>query len=119
LAVVQSHSNLLSNGFSDQILLISLGVVCGLAFVLHELAHRMSPATRCPGHFVANNGWLLISIVNRLRRILSLPPPRREPVCATVVPGRARAGLIALAGPLTNMVPRGALFHRADRLLIR
>jgi Zn-dependent protease len=76
--------------------------VCGLAFVLHELAHRVVARNYgAEAHFVANNGWLLISIVLAFVPIFIAAPGavwHRGYLTAR------QSGQIALAGPATNLV---------------
>jgi Zn-dependent protease len=113
-AVVQSHSNLLSLTFLTN-LLIS-GVVCGLAFVLHELAHRIVARNYgAEAHFVANNGWLLISIVIAFAGFFIAAPGavwHRGYLTAR------QGGLIALAGPMTNLALAALFFIALIGLLI-
>lgn len=99
-AIVQVGArNLLSASF-----LFVLGisaVVCGLAFVLHELAHRVvARRFQAQAHFVANNGFLLLSIIIAFVGFFIAAPgavwyrgyltPRQN-------------GQIAIAGPATNL----------------
>ena len=113
-AVVQSHSNLLSVAFLTN-LLIS-GVVCGLAFVLHELAHRIVARNYgAQAHFVANNGWLLISIVIAFAGFFIAAPGavwHRGYLTAR------QGGLIALAGPVTNLALAALFFIALIGLLL-
>jgi Zn-dependent protease len=92
-------TNLFGSRFIE-ILLIS-GVVCGLGFVLHELAHRIvARAYGAQAHFVADDRWLIMSIVIALAGFFIAAPG------AVWHRGRltvAQGGQIALAGPATNM----------------
>lgn len=100
-AILQTGaSNLVSQRFLTN-LLIS-GVVCGLAFVLHELAHRVvARHYGAQAHFVANNTWLLISIgIAFLGFFIAAPGAVWHRGYLTTRQG----GLIALAGPATNLV---------------
>ncbi|NTW97321.1 MAG: site-2 protease family protein [Oscillochloris sp.] len=100
-AVVQTGADNLFSGDFLQNLIIS-AIVCGLAFVLHELAHRVvARSYGAEAHFIANNQWLLISIVVAFAGFFIAAPG------AVWHRGRLslrQGGLIALAGPATNMV---------------
>jgi len=77
-------------------------VVCGLAFVLHELAHRVvARRYGAQAHFVANNGMLLVSIVIAFLGVFFAAPGA---VWHRGYLTRRQGGLIALAGPATNLV---------------
>ncbi|HEU4322831.1 MAG TPA: site-2 protease family protein [Roseiflexaceae bacterium] len=93
-------SNLTSRNMVEN--LIIAGIVCGMAFVLHELAHRVvARGYGAEAHFVANNGWLVLSIVLALAGIFVAAPGA---VWHRGLLTRRQGGLIALAGPVTNMV---------------
>ncbi len=96
--------NLLSNiGGALQNLLIA-GVVCGLGMILHELAHRfVARRFGAQAHFLANTQMLLVSIVLACLPIglLFIAPGA---VWHRGVISARQGGLIALAGPATNMV---------------
>jgi Zn-dependent protease len=83
--------------------LLIAAVVCGLGFVLHELAHRaVARRYGAQAHFVANVQWLLISIV------IALIPFGFFIAAPGAVWHRGyltdrQGGLIALAGPATNL----------------
>lgn len=78
------------------------GVVCGLAFVLHELAHRvMARRYGAQAHFLANNGMLLMSIAIAFAQVFVAAPGA---VWHRGYLTKQQGGLIALAGPVTNMV---------------
>lgn len=97
-AIVQVGGNLLTPVFV-QALLIS-AVVCGLAFVLHELAHRVvARGYGAEAHFVANNPWLLISIALAFTGFFIAAPGA---VWHRGYLTPRQSGLIALAGPATN-----------------
>jgi Zn-dependent protease len=99
-AVLQSGGNILSRGFVTD-LLIS-GVVCGLAFVLHELAHRVVARNfGAEAHFLANNGMLVVSILIAFLGVFFAAPGA---VWHRGYLTRRQGGLIALAGPATNFV---------------
>jgi Zn-dependent protease len=100
-AVVQTGAgNLLSLGFVEN--LIISAVVCGLAFVLHELAHRVvARSYGAEAHFIANNQWLLFSIVLSFAGLFIAAPGA---VWHRGYLTPRQGGLIALAGPVTNLV---------------
>jgi Zn-dependent protease len=93
-------SNILTNQFVTELLIA--GVVCGLGFVFHELAHRIVARNYgAQAHFVANNGWLLLSIAIAFAGIFIAAPGA---VWHRGVISLRQSGLIALAGPVTNLV---------------
>lgn len=100
-AIVQTGpTQLLSSTFLSN-LLIS-GIVCGLAFVLHELAHRIvARGYGAEAHFVADVRWLLISIGLAFVGIFIAAPGA---VWHRGYLTPRQGGLIALAGPVTNLV---------------
>jgi len=77
-------------------------VTTGIGFLLHELAHRVvARRFGAQAHFVANNGWLLISIaVAFFGMFVAAPGAVWHRGYLTMRQG----GLIALAGPATNLV---------------
>jgi Zn-dependent protease len=82
--------------------LLLSAIVCGLAFVLHELAHRVvARGYGAEAHFVANNGMLLVSILIAFLGVLFAAPGA---VWHRGYLTKRQSGLIALAGPATNMV---------------
>lgn len=84
-----------------QLLLIS-AVTCGIGFVLHELAHRVvARSYGAEAHFVADNGWLILSIIVAFAGFFIAAPGA---VWHRGMITRQQSGLIALAGPATNMV---------------
>ena len=92
--------NLLSSSFVVNLLVSA--VVCGLGFVLHELAHRIVARNYgAEAHFVANNGWLLLSIVIAFAGFFIAAPGA---VWHRGYLTPRQGGLIALAGPATNLV---------------
>jgi Zn-dependent protease len=106
-------SNLLSIDFVEN--LIVSAIVCGLAFVLHELAHRIVARNYgAEAHFVANNGWLLISIVIAFAGFFIAAPGA---VWHRGYLTKRQGGLIAVAGPATNLV-LSVLFFAALLLII-
>jgi Zn-dependent protease len=93
-------ANILTARFLE-FLLIS-GVVCGLGFVLHELAHRIVARNYgAQAHFVADVKWLLISIAIAFAGIFIAAPGA---VWHRGYLTERQSGLIALAGPVTNLV---------------
>ncbi|GAB4110294.1 MAG: peptidase M50 [Roseiflexaceae bacterium] len=99
-AIVQTGaSNILSAEFVLN-LLIS-GVVCGLGFVLHELAHRIvARGYGAQAHFVADVRWLILSIVISFAGFFIAAPGA---VWHRGYLSSRQSGLIALAGPVTNL----------------
>jgi Zn-dependent protease len=77
-------------------------VTTGIGFLLHELAHRIvARRFGAQAHFVANNAWLLISIaISFLGVFIAAPGAVWHRGYLTPRQG----GLIALAGPATNLV---------------
>jgi Zn-dependent protease len=99
-AIASTGGNVLGSGFLNVLLLSA--IVCGLAFVCHELAHRIvARYYGAEAHFVANNGMLLISIVIAFLGVLFAAPGA---VWHRGYLTRRQSGLIALAGPATNFV---------------
>lgn len=98
-AIVQSGGNVLDFRFVQNLLISA--IVCGLAFVLHELAHRVvARSYGAEAHFVANNSWLLISIVLAFTGFF-IAAPGAVWHRGSLTP--RQSGLIALAGPVTNL----------------
>src|ERR1044071_3999561 len=98
-AIASEGGVVLDTGFLQAILLSA--VVCGLAFVLHELAHRVvARYYGAEAHFVANNGMLLVSILIAFLGVLFAAPGA---VWHRGYLTRRQSGLIALAGPATNL----------------
>ncbi len=83
------------------IVLAIAAVTCGIGFLLHELAHRVVARNfGAQAHFVANNAWLVISIVIAFVGIfIAAPGAVWHRGYLTVRQG----GMIALAGPATNL----------------
>ncbi len=82
--------------------LVIAGVVCGLAFVLHELAHRVvARGFGAEAHFIADNRALLISIAIAAAGIFIAAPGAVWHRGTTTA---RQGGLIALAGPVVNLV---------------
>ncbi|NTU79147.1 MAG: peptidase M50 [Chloroflexales bacterium] len=82
--------------------LVVAAVTTGIGFLLHELAHRIvARRFGAQAHFVANNAWLLISIaISFLGIFVAAPGAVWHRGYLTARQG----GLIALAGPATNLV---------------
>lgn len=100
-AIVQTGaSNLLSSTFFVNLMVAA--VVAGVAFVLHELAHRVVARNYgAEAHFVANNQWLLLSIlISFLGLFIAAPGAVWHRGLLTM----RQSGIIALAGPVTNLV---------------
>ena len=113
-AILQTGAgNILSSTFLTNLLVSA--IVCGLGFVLHELAHRIVARTYgAQAHFVANNAWLLLSIVIAFAGFFIAAPGA---VWHRGYLTPRQSGLIALAGPATNLV-LSALFFIALLVII-
>lgn len=83
-------------------ILLTAALTAGLGVVLHELAHRVvARYYGASAHFVANDGMLIISIVLAFTGFLFAAPGA---VWYTSALTRRQGGLVAAAGPITNMV---------------
>lgn len=101
-AVFQTGAaNLASSRFLTNLFIAA--VVCGLGFVFHELAHRIvARRFGAEAHFVANVQMLAISIVVAFLPLgLFFAAPGAVWHRGYLTP--RQSGLIALAGPATNM----------------
>jgi Zn-dependent protease len=99
-AIYVSRGNWLSQQFLINLLIAA--IVCGLAFVLHELAHRIVARNYgAQAHFVANNGMLFLSIVVAFLGFFFAAPGA---VWHRGYLTKRQGGLVALAGPATNLV---------------
>lgn len=100
-AIMQTGaSNLLSSRFFVN--LVVAAVVAGVAFVLHELAHGVvARSYGAEAHFIANDRWLLLSIaISFLGLFIAAPGAVWHRGLLTI----RQSGIIALAGPVTNLV---------------
>lgn len=99
-AVFYVGGNVLASSF--WLALLISAATCGIGFVLHELAHRILARNYgAEAHFVANNGWLLISILIAFVGFFIAAPGA---VWHRGYLTKQQSGLIALAGPVTNLV---------------
>ncbi len=90
----------LSIDFATILLLAAL--TAGLGVILHELMHRVvARHYGATAHFVANDGMLVISILIAFTGFLFAAPGA---VWHTGYLTKRQVGLIAAAGPITNMV---------------
>jgi Zn-dependent protease len=97
---ITGPGNLLSASFVTNLVIAM--IVAGVGFVLHELAHRIvARGYGAEAHFIANNGWLLISIVLAFTGFFIAAPGA---VWHRGYLTPRQGGLIALAGPVTNLV---------------
>jgi Zn-dependent protease len=100
-AIVQTGASRLLTELFIQNLLIS-AIVCGLGFVIHELAHRVvARGYGAEAHFVADTRWLIISIVIAFAGFFIAAPGA---VWHRGYLTPRQSGLIALAGPVSNLV---------------
>lgn len=90
----------LSSDFFSLFLLAAL--TAGIGVILHELAHRIvARMFGARAHFVANDGMLLISILIAFTGFLFAAPGA---VWHEGYLTKRQVGLIAAAGPITNMI---------------
>ena len=83
-------------------ILLMAALTAGLGVVLHELAHRVvARHYGATAHFVANDGMLVISILLAFTGFLFAAPGA---VWHSGWLTKRQSGLVAAAGPITNMV---------------
>jgi Zn-dependent protease len=100
-AIVQVGASQILTPLFVEFLLIS-AIVCGLGFVVHELAHRVVARNYgAQAHFVANNQWLIVSIVIAFAGFFIAAPGA---VWHRGYLTPRQGGLVALAGPVSNLV---------------
>lgn len=100
-AITQVGAANLASGVFVRFLVIS-AIVCGLGFVFHELAHRIvARSYGAQAHFIADNRWLILSIVIAFGGFFIAAPGA---VWHRGMLSARQGGLIALAGPVTNLV---------------
>lgn len=93
-------SRVLSAYFLEQLFIAA--IVCGLGFVIHELAHRVvARSYGAEAHFVANNQMLVVSMLIALAGLFLAAPGA---VWYRGMISKAQNGKIALAGPVANYV---------------
>lgn len=77
-------------------------IIVGLAFILHEIAHKFTAQWyNCWAEFKSNNIMLAVAIVSSLFGVIIAAPGGVQIRGALSV---ARAGKISLAGPATNIL---------------
>jgi Zn-dependent protease len=83
-------------------ILVTAALTAGLGVVLHELAHRVvARHYGATAHFVANDGMLIMSILLAFTGFLFAAPGA---VWHSGWLSKRQSGLVAAAGPITNMV---------------
>ncbi len=98
--VLTGAANLLSVQFIESLLVSA--IVCGLGFVVHELAHRqVARRYGATAHFAADTRWLGLSLLLSFTGIFIAAPGA---VWHTGVSDARRLGHIAWVGPLSNLV---------------
>ncbi len=84
------------------IYIIISAVTCGIGIALHELAHRVvARAYGSEAHVVSDHVWLILSVVIAFAGWFVAAPGA---VWHSGYLTRQQSGLIALAGPVTNLV---------------
>jgi Zn-dependent protease len=85
--------------------LLLAALTAGLGVILHELMHRVvARRFGATAHFVAHDGMLVISILIAFSGFLFAAPGA---VWHTGMLSKRQLGLIAAAGPITNLVLAG------------
>lgn len=93
-------TNLLSVQIIESLLVAA--IVCGVGFVVHELAHRqVARHYGARAHFAADNRWLGLSLLLAFAGIFIAAPGA---VWHTGVSDARRLGHIAWVGPFANLV---------------
>ena len=83
-------------------ILVLAALTAGLGVILHELAHRVvARYFGATAHFVANDGMLVVSILLAFTGFLFAAPGA---VWHSGWLTKRQSGLVAAAGPITNMV---------------
>ncbi len=106
-AIFMAQSDTSVSNFRSYLLALALygaisAFTCGIGLVLHEIAHRtVARHYGAEAHFAANDGWLLISIVIAFLGLFVAAPGA---VWHRGHLTRQQSGLIALAGPATNLL---------------
>ena len=98
--IYRMRGQIFDPSFMDALTIAAL--TCGIGFLLHELAHRIvARRFGAEAHFVANNGWLLLSVGIAFLGVFVAAPGA---VWHRGLLTKRQGGLIALAGPVTNLV---------------
>lgn len=83
-------------------LLLTAALTAGLGVILHEMAHRVvARHFGATAHFVANDGMLVLSVLMAFGGFLFAAPGA---VWHSGWLTKRQSGLVAAAGPITNMV---------------
>lgn len=99
-AILFSGGRIASPRFVTMLILAAL--TAGVGVILHEVAHRVvARHFGATAHFVANDGMLILSIVIAFAGFLFAAPGA---VWHSGWLSKRQSGLVAAAGPVTNMV---------------
>jgi Zn-dependent protease len=99
-AIARLGGQIFNERFVSQLLIAAL--TAGVGILLHELAHRVvARGYGARAHFIANNAWLVLSIVVAFGGFFIAAPGA---VWHTGTRSVQQGGLIAVAGPATNIV---------------
>jgi Zn-dependent protease len=99
-AIALSGGNVFQGMFVTLIIVSAL--TCGLGFVVHELAHRVvARSYGAEAHFASNNGMLVISLLVAFTGFFIAAPGAVYPRGHL---SQSQMGLVALAGPVSNLV---------------